>query len=176
MPRKPINYKKAIIYKLVCNDLLITDLYVGHTTDFTNRKKLHKQCSLNPTNSKHNYKVYKMIRDNGGWDNWSMIEIEKYPFNDENEARARERQWYELLDANMNTRCPILYADDKKQYEKKYYVQNKDQISETKKKYREQKKDYLQEKHQCRCGGCFTTTNKSQHSKTKKTYKIYSRK
>ena len=42
MPRKPINYKKVIIYKLACNDLLITDLYVGHTTDFTNRKKLIK--------------------------------------------------------------------------------------------------------------------------------------
>ena len=42
MPRKPINYKKVIIYKLVCNDLSVKDLYVGHTTDFTNRKKVIK--------------------------------------------------------------------------------------------------------------------------------------
>ena len=118
MPRKAIDYKKVIIYKLVCNDLSVKDLYIGHTTDFTNRKKLHKQCSLNPTNSKHNYKVYKMIRENGDWNNWSMIEIEKYPCNDENEARSRERYWYEVLNANMNSQCPILYADDKKQYKK----------------------------------------------------------
>ena len=31
-----------------------------------------------------------MIRENGDWNNWSMIEIEKYPCNDDNEARARE--------------------------------------------------------------------------------------
>ena len=140
MPRKAIDYKKVIIYKLVCDDLSVKDLYVGHTTDFTNRKKLHKQCSLNPTNSKHNYKVYKMIRDNGGWDNWSMIEIEKYLCNDENEARARERQWYELLDANMNTRCPILYADDKKQYEKNIMFKIKIKLVKRRKNIENKKK------------------------------------
>ena len=41
-----------------------------------------------------------MIRENEGWNNWSMIEIEKYPCNDKNEACARERYWYELLNAN----------------------------------------------------------------------------
>ena len=52
MPRKPIDYQKVIIYKLVCDDLLITDLYVGHTTDFTNRKKSHKDRCLNPNDPK----------------------------------------------------------------------------------------------------------------------------
>jgi len=42
MPRKIINYTNTIIYKIVCNDLNITDLYVGSTTDFTNRKYNHK--------------------------------------------------------------------------------------------------------------------------------------
>ena len=161
MPRKPINYKKVIIYKLVCNDLLITDLYVGHTTDFTNRKKSHKGCSLNANYTGYNCKVYKMIREKGGWNNWSMIEIEKYPCNDDNEARARERYWYEVLNANMNTQCPILNVDEKKhkikEYGNNYYVQNKDNIK--------QKKN---EKHQCLCGGCYTTVNKSIHYKTKK--------
>ena len=68
MPRKPINYKKVIIYKLVCNDLLITDLYVGHT----------KNHCLNPNDPKYNLKVYKIIRENGDWNNWSMIEIENF--------------------------------------------------------------------------------------------------
>ena len=153
MPRKAIDYQKVIIYKLVCNDLSVKDLYVGHTTDFTNRKKLHKQCCLNPTNLKHNLKVYKMIRENGSWDNWSMIEIEKFACKDENEARARERHWYEELQATMNSLCPILYVGEKKQYNKDYYTQNK---------------DYHHKKHKCGCGGCFTTQNKSKHSKTKK--------
>ena len=119
MPRKAIDYKKVIIYKLVCDDLSVKDLYVGHTTDFTNRKKRHKQCCLNSNNSKHNYKVYKMIRENGDWNNWSMIEIEKYPCNDDNEARARERFWYEELQATMNTLRPKINFGERTQYKKR---------------------------------------------------------
>ena len=62
MPRKPINYQNTIIYKIVCNDLNIKDLYVGHTTDFRRRKGGHKSRS-----SSSDMKIYKAIRDNGGW-------------------------------------------------------------------------------------------------------------
>ena len=168
MPRKAINYKKVIIYKLVCNDLSVKDLYVGHTTDFTNRKKLHKSCCLNSSDSRHNSKVYKVMRENGSWYNWTMIEIEKYPCKDENEARARERFWYEELQATLNSQCPILNVGERKQYEKNYYEKNKDQIKGYEKDYYVRNKDYLQQKHKCKCGGCFTTVNKSTHSKTKK--------
>ena len=183
MPRKPINYKKVIIYKLVCNDLSVKDLYVGHTTDFTNRKRNHKNRCLNPNDSKHNYKVYKMIRENGDWNNWSMIEIEKYPCNDDNEARSRERYWYEVLNANLNMISPTLDVEKRKNYyennknkindkQKEYYKKNKNEINDRHKDYyirnKDKRKDYLQEKHQCLCGGCFTTANKSQHSKTKR--------
>ena len=194
MPRKAIDFNKNLIYKLVCNDLKVKDLYVGHTTDFTNRKRLHKACCLNPTNPQHNFKVYKMIRDNGSWNNWAMIEIEKFACKDENEARARERYWYEELQATMNSQFPILYAGEKKQYHKDYRENNKDKIKDYRennkdkiKDYRDQNKDKIDEyqkdyrekniekikvkvneKHQCICGGCFTTANKSAHNKTKK--------
>ena len=186
MPRKAIDYQKVIIYKLVCNDLSVKDLYVGHTTDFTNRKKLHKSCCLNSNDSRHNLKVYKLMRENGNWYNWSMIEIEKYPCNDENEARSRERYWYEVLNANLNTQCPTLDVEKRKQYEKEFYVKNKDKIGEKCKSYRDRNKDKISEKckiyrdinkdkikqknnekHQCKCGGFFTIVNKSHHSKTK---------
>ena len=42
MPKKIIDYSKTIIYKIVCNDLNITDLYIGHTTNFIKRKATHK--------------------------------------------------------------------------------------------------------------------------------------
>ena len=38
MPKLPINYDKTHFYKLCCRDPTITDIYVGHTTDFTRRK------------------------------------------------------------------------------------------------------------------------------------------
>ena len=111
------------------------------------------------------------MRENGNWNNWSMIEIEKYPCNDENEARSRERYWYEVLNANMNTQCPTLDVEKRKQYEKEFYVKNKDKIGEKCKIYRDRNKDKIKqknnEKHQCKCGGFFTIVNKSHHSKTK---------
>jgi hypothetical protein len=191
MPRKAIDYQKVIIYKLVCNDLLITDLYVGHTTDFTNRKKHHKSCCLNSNDYRHNYKVYKIMRENGSWINWSMIEIEKYPCKDKNEARARERFWYEKLNATLNSYCPTLdivkrkqsykicnknYCEKNKEkiqeQKKDYYDQNKDKFLEYQKDYREKNKDKIKdnfnEKHKCGCGGCFTTAHRSAHFKTKK--------
>ena len=168
MPRKAIDYKKVIIYKLVCDDLSVKDLYIGHTTDFTNRKKSHKSQSLNSNYIGYNFKVYKMIRENGGWNNWSMIEIEKYPCNDDNEARARERFWYEELQATLNSQCPILNVGEKKQYDKVYKERNKDKLQVKYKDYYEKNKDYYREKHQCLCGGCFTTKYKLKHLKTKK--------
>ena len=51
-------------------------------------------------------KVYQYIRENGGWENFDMIEIEKYPCNDANEARKRERYWFEELNAKLNQIYP----------------------------------------------------------------------
>lgn len=78
MPRTNINYQNTIIYKIVCNDLDIKELYVGHTTDFRRRKTGHK-CSCNKeTDKRYDHKIYKIIRMNRGWDNWNMIEIENF--------------------------------------------------------------------------------------------------
>eukprot|EP01038_Epipyxis_sp_PR26KG_P014805 gene14805-19891_t len=52
---------------------------------------------------KKTLKVYKTIIQNGGWDNWDMIELEKYPCLDANEAHGRERYYIEQLNANLNT-------------------------------------------------------------------------
>ena len=95
MTRKEINYLKCVIYKIVCNDLSVTDLYVGSTTDFTKRKSQHKLACKSPNELIYNRKLYNMLRENGGWENWSMVEIEKYPCNDSNESFSRERYWLE---------------------------------------------------------------------------------
>ena len=86
MPRKAVNYLNTIIYKIVCKDLSITDVYIGQTTNFRTRKNQHKRNCCNPDAEKHHLKVYQYIRENGGWENFDMIEIEKYSCNDANEA------------------------------------------------------------------------------------------
>jgi len=166
MPKKIIDYSKTIIYKIVCNDLNINDVYVGHTTNFTKRKTQHKSNCNNINNKKYNYKIYQTIRENGNFDNWSMIEIEKYPCNDLNEACARERYYYELLNSKLNMVCP--YRVDKKEINKEYYKINIDKI----KKYRETNKEKIKQHASkiciCTCGCEYTNHHKARHEKTQK--------
>ena len=86
MPKTLINYQDTIIYKICCNDLNVKYVYVRHTTNFIKRKANHKSNCNNSGGKIYNLKVYQTIRDNGNWDNWSMIKIEDYPCNDKLEA------------------------------------------------------------------------------------------
>ena len=159
MPKTKIDYQKTIIYKIVCNDTIVKDLYVGHTTDFRRRKHNHKGCCMNINLKNYNLKIYTFIRDNGGWENWSMIEIEKYPCNDSNEASARERYWYDELQPKLNSNIPIrdkkeYYEENieyfkkmNREYHKEYYVDNKEIIAKKHKNYRDNNKDKMKEYH-----------------------------
>jgi predicted GIY-YIG superfamily endonuclease len=113
MPRKVIDYSKTVIYKIVCKDLEIKDEYVGHTTDFDKRKSQHKTSSMSTKKYTGSARVYEFIRKNGGWENWTMIEIEKFPCKDSNEAKARERHWIETRKANLNMSIPIRGATER---------------------------------------------------------------
>ena len=103
MPKDIIDYSNTIIYKIICNDHSVTDIYVGHTTNFVKRKYQHKTLC----NNNFKLKIYDVIRQNGGWDNWSMVEIAKYCCQDVTEARIREQEHYELLKPTLNTVNPI---------------------------------------------------------------------
>lgn len=115
MPTKAIDYSKTVIYKIVCNDLNITDVYVGSTTDFTSRKRSHKNACNSPTNRNYHLKIYQTIRANGGWDNWTIVVIENFPCNNGEQARTRERYWYDCLNAGLNSIRPLITADEDKE-------------------------------------------------------------
>jgi hypothetical protein len=110
MPKNDIDYSNTIIYKIICNDKTINDVYVGHTTNFTKRKYLHKIACNNLDNK---LKIYDTIRQHGGFDNWEMVEIEKYNCKDKTEARIKEQHHYEELKSTLNSCPPCL---DKKKY------------------------------------------------------------
>ena len=97
MPKNKINYEDTIMYKLCCKDVNITPIYIGQTTNFTIRKSQHKSCCKNDVRD-----VYKFIREHGGFDNWNMIEIEKYPCKDSNEALRREEELIRIHKAELN--------------------------------------------------------------------------
>jgi hypothetical protein len=123
MPKVAIDYSKTQMYKLKhkddCND---ENIYVGHTTNWIQRKKFHKFSCNSPKCIGYTTKKYIYIRENGGWEEWDMFWIEDYPCNGKKEAEAREQ---ELMDANnskLNSQKAFLTEEDKKE---KYYLDAK---------------------------------------------------
>ena len=107
MPKVEIDYSNTIIYKITCKDTSITDVYVGHTTNFVQRKHCHKQSCNNDKSSNHNCKLYKVIRDNGGWPNWIMEIVNFFNCHDHYEARKKEQEYFILLHATLNSIEPM---------------------------------------------------------------------
>jgi len=149
MPKTIMDYSKTIMYKIVCNDLNVKECYVGHTTDMTKRKCAHKSRYNNEKDKGHNLKIYQIIRENGGWDNWTMLLVEKFPCKDKYEACKREREIFEELGAKMNTRRPYLtqeeHKEELKQNNKQYREEHKEKIKQYREEHKEKIKHYREE-------------------------------
>ena len=195
MPKVPIDYTNTIIYKLVHkDDLYDENIYTGHTTDMRNRRYKHKDSCNHPNNAAYNQKKYKYIRENGGWDEWLMIEIEKYPCKDRPEAIARERVIQAEMEAKLNSdiagRTPKEWWEDNKErlkiLNKEWRTNNKDYLNEKMKDYRknnlEKMREYdrnrpdkqerlEQQKEKITCDHCGSIVRKAEISRHKKTQK-----
>jgi hypothetical protein len=168
-----VNYNNSIIYKLCCKDINVKDIYVGSTTNFTKRKQKHKSDCNNENSKNYNFNVYKFIRNNGGWDNWDMVVVERYECNDKLELHKKERDILEQLGATLNMCIPNRSI---KEYQKEY--QKTDKFKEYQKeyqkeyhktdKYKEQIKEYLKQKVECKI--CNKIMNKSSLNRHNKKY------
>jgi hypothetical protein len=177
-------YQNGCIYKLCCRDTAITDIYVGSTCNFTKRTWQHKSRCNNENSKKYNINVYQFIRDHGGWENWEMIELIKYPCNTKRELELKEREYLELLGGTLNKYIPARSS-------KEYYEENKEHICETTKAYRQKNKETILEKQRahyeankeeinekrrekvnCDCGGRYSKSSKIQHLKSPKHQKF----
>ena len=153
MPKKEINYSNSCVYKICCNDINITDCYVGSTTNLIERRRTHKGA-CNNENSKHsNYNVYKFIRDNGGWGNWTVVLVESYPeCKSKKELHKFERYHMEQLEAKLNSQVPGRtlkeYYQNNSEKIKEYYQNNSEKFKEyyqnNSEKIKEQTKEYYQ--------------------------------
>jgi len=109
MPKEPIKYENTIIYKIVCLVPDINNKYIGYTTDIIRRKYYHKVKSMDPKNNK--YKLYHFINQHGGFNNFDIIEIKKYPCMNNNEAKAKQYKYIKLLNADLNSNNVINKSD-----------------------------------------------------------------
>jgi len=180
------DYAKTIIYKLINYDYPEL-VYVGSTTNFTNRKRHHKCNCQNEKTKVYNLKVYVNIRENGGWENWNMIKICDYPCENRREAELKEDEYMTELKASMNSHRASRtqkqyrednkekiqqYREDNREKKKEYRDNNKEKIQEYGKEYYETNKNTIlennREKITCKCGCVVTTQNIKRHEKTKK--------
>ena len=171
-------YEKTIMYKLVnydCPELL----YVGSTINFIKRKSTHKACSKTS-----NAKIYRTIRENGGWESWVMVKISDFPCKSNTEARMEEDRLMIEMKSNLNMvkayTSPEQRIEQKRDSYKKFCENNKEYMKEYDKQYyqsnkehiKEQKKQYSSKKTTCECGCSIANGTVARHKKTIKHQKL----
>lgn len=135
------NYEKSFIYKLCCVDSSITDIYIGSTTNFRNRKSHHKSSTNNILDKEHNNVVYTFIRDHGGFENWNMIQIEEYNAKNKRDLESREQYFKDIHKPTLNVTNPIGSDESRYIYQKRYNEKNNEKIKQQKKEYDKQKRE-----------------------------------
>jgi len=176
MPTNPIDWSKCLIYKIISKDPNCNYIYVSSTTDFTRRWREHRSSCNNEKSEKYNYILYKFIRENGGFDNFTMVLVEKFTdCKDRLEARQREQYWIDELKPKLNEQHAF-YAISTKDYNKKYKLEHTEYYREyQKKRYENNKqiwKDYqiqqIQTKYICPlCNWIGNESSKKNHFKNK---------
>jgi len=136
-----MDYSKTELYMLSHNVDKNKDVYIGHTTNWKNRKREHSYNTRCISSKKYYIKKYVYIRDNDGWENWSMELIETYPCLSFYEATKRETYWVKFYNAKLNQTTP---QRDIKQYR----IDAKEKIQKTTHEYWEKHKEYLIKKRQ----------------------------
>ena len=164
-----VNYQNGKIYKIINenNDIV----YIGSTAEYY----------LSSRYAKHKYKA----------PNHKIILIENYPCNSKEELCKKEQQIIQQYDNLINMRKAYSSQEEKKkyyennkteisEYKKKWYEENKTEINEKHKKYREKNKEYKKKylkkyreenKEKINCEFCNCELNKSSLKKHQKTLK-----
>jgi Zn finger protein HypA/HybF involved in hydrogenase expression len=107
MPKIPMDYSNTIFYKIYCIDPSINELYIGHTTNFVQRKHAHKQGCNNVKSPNYKCKLYQAMRENSGWDNWKMDIIAFHECDNLLGAKIQEQKYYEEYKATLNSIEPL---------------------------------------------------------------------
>ena len=141
--------KNYTMYKILPKNAALEYCYIGHTNNFAFRKQQHRVPCIDTSHSKAHIKLYETIRNNGGWDEWEMIELEKFCDKTKLEARIREQELIIEHNANLNMLSAYITEDErqanKKAITEKFRAENKEYLAEQTKKYKEEHKEVIAE-------------------------------
>jgi len=183
------DYSNGQIYKLTCLDPNIKEIYVGSTVNFRLRYNSHKSRCHNINSDKYNLKVYKYIRDYGGWNNWNMVLIKDFPCNSKRELTTEEDKIMLEMKTTLNDQPAKANLQKRKAYQKqysqletskikrnlrnkKYRDENPEKIKQKKAKQYQKNKEILKSKVSCECDSIITKGNLTKHKKTQK-HQVY---
>jgi hypothetical protein len=150
------NYNESRIYKIYCTLSTINEFYIGSSARYEERCILHKSDCNNINSPRYSYKLYNYIRNNGGWENFTVEVLEKFPCKNRTELNIREEWW-------KQQKCPTLNNN------RAYRTDN--EIKEDRKQFNNNRP---QGKFNCtNCDKTYTYVNKQTHLKSKycKNYK-----
>lgn len=185
-----VNYGNGKIYKIqrIGGN---SKIYVGSTTK--------QYLSQRMDTHRHHYKEYQagkrhlttsfLLFDEYGIENCEIVLLETVNCNSKDELLMREKHFYQTIDC-VNKNSPFRSNDEIKQYQdeynKDYYISNKEKIKQNVKNYADNNKDKIKEKTrkyretnkdkikmhkgkivECECGASFTHNHKSRHIRTK---------
>lgn len=92
MPKDVIDYSNTIFYKIYSHNLNIPHFHIGYTTNFVKRKYYHKQMCARGSKK---LPIYDIIRNNGLWESWTIVELGKHNCSDIDEVRQKEQFYTE---------------------------------------------------------------------------------
>jgi len=142
MPKKLIN--DYIFYKIVCISDDIDLCYVGSTANWKERQREHKSRCNNENCDAYKSKKYEIIRANGGWCNFKMVQLGTRQQLTKREAEQVEEEYRVQLKADMNgKRCYITEQELKEQ--QKLYNQRED-VKQKQKDYEKKETTILMRK------------------------------
>ena len=138
------------IYQIKCNNPEVTDLYIGSTVNFNQRKCNHKTIGYK---EKQHLPLYSCIYKNGGLENWTFEILEEYECETRQDLYKRERVYYEAYEPSLNIFRPFInpidrkrvcdekYADKRKAWRRQNYVKNADTKRQAAKDYYQHHKE-----------------------------------
>ena len=90
-----------VIYSIYCKDDTIPQMYIGRTTRYDLRCRQHERnCNTSEL------KLYRFIRDHGGWSNWGVKILSEVECRNRGDAALEEFYWYIKTGAELNTYRP----------------------------------------------------------------------
>ena len=163
MPRPAIN--DYTFYKIVNINCDVDLCYVGSSCNMKLRRIAHKNVCNNVSNPRHNLKVYRTIREHGGWEEFKIVELGYREQLTLTQAHMVEEEYRIGEKANLNTLKCFETEEECKE-------RNKIQASN----WYQNNKEWIKTKQSviivCDCGCEITKSHISRHIKSQKHIKL----